>query len=140
MLLKKIENIYVNQVLVSIENLSKLFLLSTFAVRSDFSSTRRHRIISLWNLWTICGLLVYSYVHISHVSQTDLNQSDRTKWVTVAIDSYNKLIGVVLISILVTLTFVRQQQIADINRIFCEIDDIVRSRMGIDINNWKTQR
>lgn len=140
MSLKKIENIYVNQVLVSIENLSKLFLLSPFAVKRDFSVDKRCRLVSLWNLWTVCGLLVYSYFHISHVSQTDLNQGGRAKWVTVAIDAYNKYIGAVLISILVSLTFVRQQQTADINRIFCEIDDIVRSRMGIDINNLKTQR
>lgn len=139
MLLKKIENIYVNQVLVSIENISKFFLLSPFPVKSDFSVIMKRKIFTLWNLWTVCGLLVYSYLHISHVSENDLNEN-REKWVTVTIDSYNRFIGVVLISILVMLTLVRQQKTAYINKIFCEIDDIVRTKMGIDINNLKTQR
>lgn len=138
--MKKIENIFVNRVLNSIENFSKLFLLSPFPWKVDFSVFKVQSICSFWNCWTVCGLLLYSFLHIYHVTGTDFAENNRSKWVTITIDRYNKYIGVILFAILVTLTLVRQNSTARINRIFCEIDDIVRNRMGIDINNLKTQR
>lgn len=138
--MKKIQNIFVNRVLNSIENISKICALSPFQMNADFSSFKTSKKFSFWNLWTICGLLGYSYLHISHVTVNDFNENGRGKWVTLTIDTYNKFVGVFLFANLVILTFLRQNTTAHLNQIFCEIDDIVRNRVGIDINNLKTQR
>lgn len=138
--MKKIQNIFVNRVLNSIENISKVCMLSPFPLKADFSLYKIQKKFSFWNLWTICGFLGYSSYHIFHVIVNNYNHNDQSKWVIHTIDTYNKFVGVLLYGILVLLTYLRQNTTAHLNKIFCEIDDIIRNKMGIDINNMKTQR
>lgn len=131
--------LHVRSVLKTIDNLSKLFFLSPFKSVSRFVSLPTWRSVTFWNLWTLAGFFSHACFHLIYVSQND-NVGSRPKLVTVFIDIYNKYCGLLLNGCLVLTGYFQQTNIAKINLLFVEIEDIFLMRMKIKINNLNTLR
>lgn len=131
--------LHVRSVLNSIDYISKLFFLSPFKAISKRKPLPKWNGMTFWNLWTIVGFFMYVSFHLSYVSQND-NGKDRLKLVTVFIDMYNKYCGLLLNGVLVVTGYFQQTNIANINLVFDDIEEIFLKQMRIKIKNLNTMR
>lgn len=132
-------SLHVRFVLSSIDIISKVFFLSPFNSLSKFKTLPRWNSATFWNLWTLAGFLSHATFHLIYVSQND-NASSRPKLVTVFIDIYNKYCGLLLNSTIVLAGYFQQANIANINLLFEEIENIFLRQMKIKIKNLNTLR
>lgn len=132
-------SLHVRSVLKSIDNISKLLFLSSFKSTSRPEVLPTWRSLTFWNLWTLTGFFVHTSFHLIYVSQNDKADS-RPKLVTVFIDIYNKYCGLLLNCTLVLAGYFQQANIANINLLFGEIEDLFLKQMKIKIKNLNTLR
>lgn len=136
---KNMSSLHVRTVLNSIDNVSKLFFLSSFKSVSKTKPLPSWKTLSFWNIWTLCGLFAHTIFHLVYVSQNDISES-RPKLVTVFIDMYNKYCGLFLTQTLVLTGYFQQTSVANINLLFEEIEDVFLWQMNIKIKNLNTMR
>ena len=132
-------SLHVRSVLNFIDNISKLFFLSTFKSLSRFKSLPTWKQLTFWNLWTLCGFFTHTIFHLLYISQND-NSDSRPKLVIVFIDMYNKYCGLFLTQTLVLTGYFQQTSIANINLIFADIEDVFLRQLKIKIKNLNTLR
>lgn len=131
--------LHVRSVLNTIDNLSKIFFLSPFKSVSRFKSLPSWKSFTLWNFWTLAGFFSHVSFHLIYVS-LNKNANSQPKLVTAFIDIYNKYCGLLLNGCLVLIGYFQQTNIASINLIFDEIEDVFLKRMKIKIKNLNTLR
>lgn len=132
-------SLHVRSVLNFIDNISKLFFLSTFKSLSRLKPLPSWKHLSFWNLWTLTGAFTHTIFHLFYVSQHDQNDS-RPKLVTVFIDMYNKYCGLFLTQTLVLTGYFQQRNIANINLLFADVEDMFVRHLKIKIKNLNTLR
>jgi hypothetical protein len=132
-------SIHVKTVLKSIDNFSKIFFLSQSKSISKFQQNPKWNNLVFLNIWTLTGLIIHTSFHLIYVSQND-NVNSRPKLVIVFIDMYNKYCGLLLNGTLVLVGYFQQTNIANINLLFDEIEEIFLRQMKVKIKNLNTLR
>lgn len=131
--------LHVQSVLKAIDNISKIFFLSSFKSVSKFDPLPSPKNLTFWNIWTLCGFITHTTFHLVFVSAHDYVDS-RPKLVTVFIDMYNKYCGLFLTQTLVLTGYFHQRNIANINLLFVDIEDVFSRQLKIKIKNLNTLR
>lgn len=130
---------HVRTVLNIIENLSKLFFLSSFKFVPKSKVLPSWKRFTFWSVWTLAGFFTHITFHIIYVVQNDIGDS-RPKLVTVFIDFYNKFSGLLVNGTLILVGYFHQRNITKIHLLYDEIENIFSKHMKIKINNSNTLR
>ena len=131
--------LHVRGVLNSIDNISKVFFLSSFKSLSKMKNLPSWKTPSFWGFWTLAGFFTHISFHLIYVAQND-NVASRPKSVTVFIDMYNKYCGLLVNGTLVLIGYFQQTSVAKIHLLFDEIEDIFLKQLKIKIKNLNTLR
>lgn len=126
----------IKKFLISVEFLSKFFLLSPHGTWAHGPTWKDLRFS---NAFVLSGFICYFCFHFNYVTNND-NASERTKLVTYFIDNYNKYQGLMLVTILILVQYFWQSKTAEIHKIYEEIDEIFINELKVKVGNVKTMR